>query len=187
MKMTNKTRKEVRQNKDQTIEIKEKFKKLGQDVANKTSEAKILIQEETVKSYNKLKKEASMKMENRKRQKEENEKRLLTEKEKKLEREKNIMCEVGSSIHQQKTDYGKGTTDFYFGGYLNDHTISIVVENIMGARTYSSNYYIQVKIGTKFKLPGLFNDKTGEFKYVELEIKKMDISINSIKFEKHFK
>jgi hypothetical protein len=187
MKMTNKTRKEVRQNKDQTTEIKEKFKKLGLEVANKTSEAKILIQEETKKNYNKFKKEASIKIENRKKQKEENEKRLLIENEKRLEREKNIMCEVGSSIHQQKTDYGKGATDFYFGGYLNEHTISIVVENIMGARTNSSNYYIQVKVGTKFKLPGLFDDKTGEFRNVELEVKRMDNSLNSIKFEKNLK
>jgi hypothetical protein len=57
----------------------------------------------------------------------------------------------------------------------------------MGARAYSSNYYIQVKVGTKFGLPGLFDDKTGEFTQIDIEVKKMELSLNSIRFEKHSK
>lgn len=182
--MTNKTRKEQRKEKDQMIVMKEKIKKIGLEMASKAGKTSVLIKEEASKNYEKLKSETAIKIEERKKKKEELEIKLMAEEKEKQENDRKTECKVGTWIHQQKTDYGKGTTDFYFGGFLNEQTISIVVENVMGSRSYSSNYYIQVKEGTKFDLPGLYNDKTGEFANLILEVKKIDVSKNYIFFMK---
>ena len=185
--MTNKTRKEQRKEKDQVKIMKEKFLKMGSEMATKAGNASKLIKSEASKNYEKFKTEAAAKMEERKKKKEESEVKMKLEILEKEEKARKLECKVGAWIHQQKTDYGKGATDFYFGGYINEHTISIAVENVMGVRSYSSNFYIQVKVGTKFELPGLFNDKTGEFDYIELEVTKIEAELNKIHLDKKIK